>query len=116
MPLDIIIAGAGLVGLSAAIALGRQGHKVDVYEKSSFKHEVGAAIHVGPMAQRCLASWGVDLKRIGPVEAVTLDRISITDDHSRDTHLVSFTVVAPVADGVRPCPRDAMSSAYKRSN
>lgn len=88
MPLDIVIAGAGLVGLSAAIALGRQGHKVDVYEKSSFKHEIGAAIHVGPMAQRCLASWDVDLKEIGPVEAVTLERISITDDHTHDTHVV----------------------------
>lgn len=107
MPLHIAVVGAGLVGLGAAISLGRQGHQVDIYEKSRFAHEVGAAIHVGPMAQRCLASWGLDLEEMKPVESVTLSRISVTDDHSEDMHLVS-----PAVDHAEtsPCHSSARSS------
>ncbi|MCJ1462470.1 hypothetical protein MMC07_001072 [Pseudocyphellaria aurata] len=61
--LDIAIAGAGIAGLAAAIGLRRAGHKVTIFERSSFNHEVGAAIHVCPNASRVLLSWGFDPKR-----------------------------------------------------
>lgn len=34
-PLDVLVVGAGIAGLSAAIALGKQGHRVVVRSQSS---------------------------------------------------------------------------------
>lgn len=83
MPLKVIIVGAGLGGLAAAIAFTRAGHEVEVsscrehaqrtctdqrqvFEKSSFHNEVGAAIHLAPNAARVLKAWDCDLKSIDP--------------------------------------------------
>ncbi|KAI0603125.1 hypothetical protein F4775DRAFT_598263 [Biscogniauxia sp. FL1348] len=54
------IVGAGIAGLSAAVALRRAGWRVDVYERSRFKNEIGAAITVPPNAALVLARWGYD--------------------------------------------------------
>ncbi|KAH6656062.1 FAD binding domain-containing protein [Truncatella angustata] len=60
MQCKIIIVGAGIAGLSAAIALRKSCHIVEIYERSSFKNELGAAITIGPNAGRLLKLWGVD--------------------------------------------------------
>ncbi len=55
----ILIAGAGIGGLSAAIALARRGISSHVLERlTSFSSE-GAGIQLGPNATRILADWGV---------------------------------------------------------
>jgi salicylate hydroxylase len=62
-PLDIVIVGAGIAGLSAAISCRRAGHNVQIYERSALNSEVGAAIHVCPNASRGLLAWGLDVVR-----------------------------------------------------
>lgn len=54
------VVGAGIAGLSAAIALRRAGWDVEVFEKSRMKHEVGAAITIMPSGNAILDSWGFE--------------------------------------------------------
>jgi len=56
---DIAIIGAGLGGLTAALALQRQGWRVRVYEQAAVLGEVGAGLSLSPGAGRGLASLGV---------------------------------------------------------
>ncbi|KAL3423894.1 salicylate hydroxylase [Phlyctema vagabunda] len=58
--LEIGIIGAGIAGLAAAAGLLRSGHQVEIFERSSFANEVGAAICVCPNASRVLRYWGFD--------------------------------------------------------
>ncbi|KAF2791192.1 FAD/NAD(P)-binding domain-containing protein [Melanomma pulvis-pyrius CBS 109.77] len=66
--MDIAVIGAGIAGLAASIALTRAGHRVTVYEKSSFKNEIGAAILVTPNGNRVLRRWGFDFEKARPVD------------------------------------------------
>ena len=62
-PLNILIAGGGICGLSCAIALRRSGHNVRILERSQFSsNEVGAAITLPPNAVRILESWNLDFR------------------------------------------------------
>ncbi|KAH7039589.1 salicylate hydroxylase [Microdochium trichocladiopsis] len=58
--LDILVVGAGLSGLAAAVALGRHGHKVRVLEQALELGEVGAGIQIPSNSARLLSRWGVD--------------------------------------------------------
>jgi len=55
----IVIAGAGIGGLSAAIALARHGFAVRVYERVAQLREFGAGIQLGPNAFRMFERLGV---------------------------------------------------------
>jgi salicylate hydroxylase len=57
----VAIAGAGIAGLSAAIALRLAGFSVAIFERETVLKEVGAGIQMGPNATRIMESWDLDL-------------------------------------------------------
>ncbi|MCJ1472600.1 hypothetical protein MMC13_001249 [Lambiella insularis] len=63
--LDIAIIGAGIAGLVSAIGLAESGHNVEVFERSRFANEVGAAITTCPNSSRILQYYGFDPDRAG---------------------------------------------------
>ena len=73
----VLVAGGGIGGLTAAIALARQGIAVEVLERSNFTDETGAGIQLGPNATRLLASLGA-LDAVEP-HAFTPEAIVIFD-------------------------------------
>ncbi|KAF2118745.1 hypothetical protein BDV96DRAFT_642920 [Lophiotrema nucula] len=64
-PLTVAIVGAGPGGLTAALALRNAGHKVDVFERSSFTKPGGFRLALGPNALRVLESVGVGIEAVG---------------------------------------------------
>lgn len=60
--LNIVICGAGIAGLAAAIALRRKGHEVTVIESASRLLEIGGGIQIPPNSSRILISWGLEEK------------------------------------------------------
>ena len=98
--LHVGIVGAGVAGLSAAIAMRRIGHQVEVslreniippilcvskwhreverrsnlwfqvFERSQFKNENGAAVSIPPNGARILDYWGFDSAAAGGIENI----------------------------------------------
>ena len=89
--MDIIIVGAGITGLAAAISLRRCGHRVTIYERSAMNNEIGAAINVPPNVGRFVVPWGLDPVKAKFVSSramyfqshTTLEDIA-SHDHSRN--------------------------------
>src|SRR6201999_2581601 len=57
---DILIAGAGLGGLTAALALLQRGHRVRVFEQAIELREVGAGVQLGANGTRILIALGLE--------------------------------------------------------
>ncbi|WP_096703716.1 FAD-dependent monooxygenase [Magnetospirillum sp. 15-1] len=55
----ILIAGGGIGGMAAALALLRKGFDVDIYEQAEQFREVGAGIQISPNGNRALHALGV---------------------------------------------------------
>ena len=59
MSKKIVIAGAGIGGLCAAVALAKRGFEVVVYEQSQQLGEVGAGLQLSPNAVRVLQALDI---------------------------------------------------------
>ncbi len=59
-PMNIIIAGAGIGGLSAAISLQQSGRTVKIYEQAPELGEIGAGIMLTPNAVKALNALGLE--------------------------------------------------------
>ena len=55
----IVVAGAGIAGLSAALALSGRGHEIVLLERRTGFGEPGAGIQLSPNATRILDGWGL---------------------------------------------------------
>jgi 2-polyprenyl-6-methoxyphenol hydroxylase-like FAD-dependent oxidoreductase len=56
---QIVVVGAGIGGLTAALALRQAGFDVHVYEQTSILREVGAGVAISPNATRILRTLGL---------------------------------------------------------
>ena len=59
MTARVVVAGAGIGGLTAALALARTGREVLVLERAAALNEVGAGLQLSPNACHCLAGLDV---------------------------------------------------------
>src|SRR5260370_14763987 len=55
----VIVAGAGIGGLTAALAIAQQGFRVAVFDQAQRLEEVGAGIQLSPNASRILIALGL---------------------------------------------------------
>ncbi|KAH7386836.1 hypothetical protein DE146DRAFT_791928 [Phaeosphaeria sp. MPI-PUGE-AT-0046c] len=75
-PLDIIIVGAGIAGLTTALGLAKEGHRVRIFEKSRFANEVGAALSLPSNLKGPLRRLGIEPLDFGA---------------NRQSHVVQYT-------------------------
>ena len=75
-PLKITIAGAGIGGLAAALALARDGHSIRVIERAHELSQVGAGIQVSPNGMAVLGALGLEEF---PTETVRLEAVRLRD-------------------------------------
>ena len=66
----VLIAGAGLGGVAAGIALAQRGFPVDIFEQAAVLGEVGAGLTVSRSAQAAFADFGM-LDRVRAIATVT---------------------------------------------
>lgn len=64
-PLPVLVAGGGIGGLAAALALVRQGFRVKVLEQAAEIGEIGAGIQLGPNAFHAFDALGIGDKARG---------------------------------------------------
>ncbi|CAH2600718.1 3-hydroxybenzoate 6-hydroxylase [Rhodovastum atsumiense] len=74
---DVVIAGGGIGGVSAAIGLANLGYKVTVLEQAPQFGEIGAGIQIGPNAFHAMDYLGVG--DAGRAKAVYIDRLVMMD-------------------------------------
>ncbi|KAJ7164761.1 FAD/NAD(P)-binding domain-containing protein [Mycena crocata] len=87
--LDIAIIGAGLVGLATAAMLRRQGHRITIFESSSFHAEIGAGITLTPNGVASLKNLLPNLNwaNMQPVDLRSVEMFNSDGTHTNTVDL-----------------------------
>ena len=85
MNAPIVVAGAGIGGLTAALALAHNGRRALVLEQAPVITEVGAGLQIAPNAGRVLARLGLD----AALAAVALEPQAVNIRRGRDGDLLA---------------------------
>jgi 3-hydroxybenzoate 6-monooxygenase len=91
---NIIVAGGGIGGLAAALALAKTGYRVTVLEQAPAFGEIGAGIQLGPNAFHALDRLGVGAE--SRANAVFIDQLTLMDSLTEKP-----IAVIPVGDKFR---------------
>ncbi|MGR3484283.1 MAG: FAD-dependent monooxygenase [Paracoccaceae bacterium] len=67
-----LIAGGGIGGLAAGVALHRTGWDVSILERAPELREIGAGVQLSPNGTRLLRRWGIDLSEAFEPEAIEI--------------------------------------------
>ncbi|MGJ6964978.1 FAD-dependent monooxygenase [Streptosporangium sp. G11] len=116
----VVVVGAGLGGVAAAVGLHRQGHRVTIYERGAELRETGTGVVVMPNGLRALEELGYDTRgRFIPAHSAGLrdwrGRPLLITDAVRAQREVGSTTVADRAELHRtlraPLPAEAVRTA-----
>jgi len=100
LPLNIAVIGAGIGGLTAALALRQAGFAVEVYEQAPELTEVGGGINMGPNAVRIL-------RRLGLAEGLDREGVRPVGSHVRrwdDGRTLQRTPLNPLCEELYGAP------------
>ncbi|KAK9454014.1 hypothetical protein V1511DRAFT_482331 [Dipodascopsis uninucleata] len=91
--LHIVIVGAGLGGLAAAIGIRKAGHRVSVIEQTPVLGEVGAGIQIPPNSAKILDRWGL----LDKIQACSMQPKNFVLRSYRDGKILSVQNMEPYA-------------------
>lgn len=92
--MKVLVAGAGIGGLTTALALQRAGHQVQVYEAAPSIEPVGAGIWLAPNGQEVLRRIDDDILRSVQSAGLLMDAARITDITGRTLSRIDYPVLA----------------------
>lgn len=92
---SVVVAGGGIGGLAAALALAKKGFSVTVLEQAAQFGEIGAGIQIGPNAFHAMDWLGVG--DAGRAKAVYIDKLIMMDGMSGD-EIANIPVDQPFRD------------------
>src|SRR6188474_1274556 len=92
-PFRVVIVGAGIGGLTAAVALHQRGFEVEVYERSSKLEEVGAGLQVGPNGVKVIRALGL-WDKYDKIAFQPVNQVSIKWDDASLRHRTALKATA----------------------